>query len=127
MSLLLLLAAAAQTAAAPAQPAIPARQIGGYVSDADYPRALGRRGTGGTTGVRFLVDQRGRVTACEVAKSSGSGELDRIVCAIVQRRFRYQPARDAARRPVGQWRSMQWTWVPPGSIKIETDAKEFAR
>jgi periplasmic protein TonB len=127
VTLLLALVAAAQPTPSLPQPETAARHIGGYVSDADYPRRLGRRGVGGTTAVRFLVGERGRVTSCEVSVSSGSVELDRIVCNVVQRRFRYEPARDARRRPVGQWRTLTWRWIPPGSISINTDAAEHNR
>ena len=72
-----------------------ARKLGGRLSDSDYPRAARRAGAQGTVFVRFLVDPDGRVGRCTVTRTSGNADLDAATCSLIQRRFRYAPARDA--------------------------------
>jgi len=125
MSLLLGLVLAAQPA--PAQSPVPisnARPMSGHISDQDYPVRLARRRVHGTTAVKFLVNERGRIAACEVTASSGSAELDAIVCRLLQRRFRFEPARLAGGKRVSQWLGSRWTWAPPRNINLE--APSFA-
>ena len=110
--------AALQGAAPAPQIVQDARAVSGSIASTDYPRPQRSRGIGGTTEARLLVSERGRVTACTITESSRSAALDGAVCRIVQRRFRFQPARDATRRPVSQWLVTRWTWQPPGSIRL---------
>jgi TonB family protein len=116
---LLLATLAALQAAAPAPRIVQnARPVAGSISSTDYPRSEGRRGVGGVTGARLLVSERGRVTACSITESSRSAALDAAVCRIVQRRFRFQPARDAAGQRGSQWLVTRWTWRAPNNINL---------
>ena len=112
----MLAAAVAQPNAEP--PARDAILRAGEVSEADYPADLAQGNVGGTTIVRYRVAAHGRVDTCNVTESSGSPVLDRTVCMVIQRRFRYQPAADAAGRPTNQWFVTSWTWTPPASITV---------
>lgn len=80
--------------------AIGARQRGGRLVNADYPRAARLAGAEGTVFVRFTVGADGRARGCAVTRSSGNAELDATTCRLIERRFRYDPARDAEGRPV---------------------------
>ncbi|WP_109808525.1 energy transducer TonB [Sphingosinithalassobacter portus] len=80
--------------------AVAARRVRGAISPRDYPRQASRDGITGSVTVHLDVDARGRVTACSVARSSGSALLDSTTCRLAVARFRYQPARDAQGQPV---------------------------
>ena len=77
-----------------------ARLIEGELSRRDYPRAAKRAGIGGRVVVRIDVGTNGRVAACTIVKSSGNADLDETSCRLIKKRYRYEPARDAAGRPV---------------------------
>ena len=67
---------------------------------ADYPRWAWERGIGGTVGVRFTVALDGRVANCRITRSSGHRELDVWTCDLLQRRYRFAPARGEDGAPV---------------------------
>ncbi|MGK6325024.1 energy transducer TonB [Sphingomonas sp. DT-51] len=83
----------------------------GRLTDADYPRDVGEAGFQGTVTVKFLVWTDGRVRDCEVLRSSGNGDLDTTTCRLIQRRFRYDPSRDAQGRAVPAWILENHEWV----------------
>jgi TonB family protein len=94
-------------AAAPSRPAdipIPATRaranLPSFFSTEDYPQAALRNEEQGTVAFTADVSLDGRVTRCAVTTSSGSASLDGATCAIVQRRARFTPARDAEGRAV---------------------------
>ena len=76
-----------------------ARLIEGELSRRDYPPAARRAGIGGRVVVRIDVGTNGRVAACSIVQSSGNADLDETSCRLIKRRYRYEPARDAAGRP----------------------------
>ena len=76
-----------------------ARLISGRLRDSDYPRSA-RRGAWDSVSVRFTVAPNGRVVGCAVTKSSGNATVDATACRLIERRFRYRPARDSRGRPV---------------------------
>jgi protein TonB len=86
----------------------------GRLTDADYPRDIGDAGFQGTVAVKFLVWVDGRVRDCQVMKSSGNATLDATTCRLIQRRFRFDPSRDAEGRPVPAWivENHEWIIVP---------------
>jgi len=73
------------------------QRIAGALSDRDYPRDAGR--ASGTVAIAFRVRADGRVDQCRVLASSGAARLDALTCTLVEQRFRYRPARDAAGLP----------------------------
>ncbi len=75
-------------------------QIGGSIRSSDYPRQLRNRGTGGLVEVRFTVAPNGRVSRCEVTRSSGVIELDDLTCRLIQQRFVFRPSTDRSGRAV---------------------------
>jgi len=79
---------------------MPPRLVRGRLSDRDFPRAAANAGAGGTVEIIFNVEIDGRVTDCDIERSSGNRELDATTCRLVTERYRYQPARDARGRPV---------------------------
>lgn len=89
----------------------PPRQRRGRIRDSDYPRGAGEAGVGGTVGVRFVVEPDGRVSGCDVTRSSGSAVLDDTTCRLIVERFRYDPSRDPEGRPVRATIVQNHSWL----------------
>jgi outer membrane biosynthesis protein TonB len=100
---------------APERPRIRAVHVAGALSRKDFPKrawAGGRR----STIVHFDVRDDGTVGNCSVAQSSGDADLDGVTCALVQERFRYDPAQDGEGRATSDragWKQ-EW-WIEPRS------------
>lgn len=90
---------------------VPPRQIRGHLSFSDMPADLRARGVGGTVAVRYHVGTDGRVGDCAVTRSSGTAELDALTCRLIQQRFRFDPSRDAAGRPVRSAIVEDHSWI----------------
>jgi len=78
----------------------PPRHVRGRISDRDYPAGAGEAGVGGTVSVIYTVETDGRATHCAITHSSGSDELDETTCRLIEQRFRFEPSRDGAGRPI---------------------------
>lgn len=94
-----------------------ARLVKGRITNSDYPRAAADANAGGSVTVRFTIGTDGRVRGCTVTKSSGRADLDSTTCRLIEKRFRYKPARDAQGRPVESvtgWRQVWWLEGPGG-------------
>lgn len=78
----------------------PPRWLRGEVRGSDYPRDADRAALGAPMTVRFTVLPNGRVSSCTAIESSGSALLDDATCRAIERRYRYEPSRDSAGRPV---------------------------
>ena len=87
-----------------------ARLIRGRILDSDYPRSASRARAGGTVTVAFTVQTDGRASGCRVMKSSGNAELDSTTCALIERRFRYEPARGPDGKAVPSVTGWRQTW-----------------
>ncbi len=105
---------------------MPAQLRSGSVSDDDYPASALRAQAEGTTVVRHEIGPDGRVGQCVVARSSGNAALDSTACSLIQRRFRYRPAHNAAGNPVAEWRTNRIVWRLPAApvAATETDATD---
>ena len=91
----------------------PAGKTGNWVTTNDYPTRELREGQEGTTRYRLAINAEGRVTNCSVTSSSGSAGLDRAACDNLQRRARFEPARDeTGTRSAGSY-SGTVTWRIP--------------
>ena len=78
----------------------PPRQLRGTLRASDYPSVAFTSGTALRIAVRYLVEINGRVTDCDVTRSSGVAELDEITCRLIRERYRFRPARDERGEPV---------------------------
>ena len=56
----------------------------------------------GLVGVTIRVQPDGSVANCRIARSSGNGSLDSLVCQLTVRYVRFSPARDPQGRAVAQ-------------------------
>jgi len=97
----------------PIRRAAPKGRPGDFISDNDYPAGALRSGKQGTVQFRVDVLQDGRAGDCEITRSSGSDELDRATCVLIERRARFSPATDRDGNFVrGVW-SNQVRWQIP--------------
>ncbi len=83
----------------------------GTIRDRDYPRDASRERAGGEVEVRFTIEADGRVTGCRVTRSSGNAALDRRTCELIEARFRFRPATNAAGDAIASpygWRQRWW-------------------
>jgi protein TonB len=105
----------------------PARWIRGSITDDDYPRGAVEARASGTVFLRFVVAPDGRVSNCNVTRSSGRADLDATTCRLIMRRFRYRPARDARGNPIPDVITGNHEWhiqQRPGLIVIEEPDEE---
>ncbi|MET4896809.1 TonB family protein [Sphingomonadaceae bacterium jetA1] len=89
----------------------PPRRIRGRIKDSDYPAAAADAGASGTVQVRYFVNIDGRVSGCVVTRSSGNAALDEVTCRLIEKRYRYDPSRDADGRPVRSIIMVNQDWV----------------
>ena len=89
----------------------PPRWLRGRLRDGDYPPGLGESGVWGRVHVRYVVEPDGAVTHCAITRSSGSAVLDRTTCDLIERRFRYDPARDRFGRPIRSNLIESYEWL----------------
>ncbi|HEX8532748.1 MAG TPA: TonB family protein [Allosphingosinicella sp.] len=73
----------------------PVRWLRGRIYDSDYPSRSQGTGNREIVYLRFVVDRDGRVRNCAATRSSGNRELDETTCRLIEKRFRYRPARNA--------------------------------
>ncbi|MEO0440280.1 MAG: energy transducer TonB [Pseudomonadota bacterium] len=71
---------------------VPRGDIGRWVTVADYPPIAKRENRSGVTYYRASVSSIGRVSRCEIVRSSGHRDLDEKACSQVRRIARFRPA-----------------------------------
>ena len=79
----------------------PARRIS-KIPDREYRRLSATGIPSGVVGVTIRVNSDGSPSNCRVARSSGDGSIDRLMCDLTLRYVRFDPARDPSGRPVAQ-------------------------
>lgn len=98
------------TAAFKPKPPVPKNDPRKWVTTDDYPSRDLREGNEGTSAFRVVVGANGRVTACEIVRSSGHPGLDAATCKAVSARARFEPATDEnGEKVVGAYgNSVRW-------------------
>lgn len=86
--------------------------IAGALTNADYARTPHPRGAEGTVSIAFRVRSDGSVDHCRVTSSSGYPAIDAATCRLVEQRFRFRPALDAAGQPIDFTLRTDFTWEP---------------
>jgi protein TonB len=83
-------------------------------SNDDYPASALAAGAGGTAQAELTIGPDGRVTGCNLVRSTGNGALDSATCNILRRRAKFIPARDSNGNPTSDTiRTPSITWVVP--------------
>ncbi|WP_370174119.1 energy transducer TonB [Sphingobium abikonense] len=103
----------AASASEPAQRATPVGNPGTWVTSDDYPMEAMRQEIEGSTSFRLDINRDGIPTNCTTTSSSGSALLDDTACAKVMERARFNPAKDAGGRLVGDVYSTRVNWRLP--------------
>ena len=86
--------------------ATPATNPGSWLDVGDYPTELVRKGMQGLVMFRLGVDAEGKPTGCAIQQSTRPAEFDKVVCRNLIRKARFDPALDAAGKPMPSfWRS----------------------
>ncbi|MDL2339890.1 MAG: energy transducer TonB [Pseudomonadota bacterium] len=71
----------------------------GLFSDEDYPASAQSAGAEGTAQATLTIGADGRVSGCNLIRSTGNGALDAATCSILRRRAKFTPARDSNGNP----------------------------
>lgn len=79
---------------------VPRGEPGSWVTTQDYRSRWVNEGLTGTARFRLSVGKDGRVTGCEITRSTGHAALDSATCSLIQRRARFTPSKDGAGNPV---------------------------
>lgn len=94
------------------------RQVRGDLSFSDLPEELKGLGVEAVVGVRYVVQPDGSVTNCRIERRSVLPPVDALTCRLIERRFRFRPARDRYGRAVRAMIVESHTWY------IEADEPE---
>jgi periplasmic protein TonB len=65
----------------------------------DYPAAAQAAGAEGTAQAQLTIGPDGRVTGCNLIRSTGNSALDSATCNILRRRAKFTPAKDSNGQP----------------------------
>jgi protein TonB len=76
-----------------------ARWLGGGLSRGDYRTIRSFAVPKGSAAYAIRVDANGRAVDCRARQTSGSPNLDAMICDMLLLRLRFDPARDGAGRP----------------------------
>lgn len=79
----------------------PARRIS-RIPDREYGELAATGLRAGSVGVTIRVEPDGSVSNCRVARSSGNGYADALMCQLTVRYIRFDPARDPAGHAIAQ-------------------------
>ena len=94
-------------------PAAPRNGPIGWITNNDYPGSALRREEEGTARYSLTIGANGRVEDCRITGSTGSSQLDAATCRFIERRARFDPAKDADGKAVAGTYSGQVTWQIP--------------
>jgi TonB family protein len=96
----------------------------GSITEDDYPPLALRAEMQGETRTLITIGADGRISNCQILKSSGSALLDTHSCALVSARFVFEPALDAKGHPVETQAVQPVAWVIPESEPLSSPAAE---
>jgi protein TonB len=83
-------------------------------SNDDYPASAIAAGAEGTAQAQLTIGADGRVTGCNLTRSTGNGALDSATCNILRRRAKFTPARDSNGNPTSDtYSTPPIRWVLP--------------
>ena len=106
--------------------ATPSNDPRAWIGVDDYPASAMRAQQQGTVAVKLFIDQTGRVAACTITQSSGSGELDAATCALMTRRARFAPRPLARGAQFAGIYAKRTRWVFPGTENAAVPRRSLA-
>lgn len=75
--------------------AYPKNDPGDWITTSDYPSSAVRRNHQGAIAFRLSVDAEGKPTQCHIQGASEPAEFNDLVCSLLRKRARFDPALDA--------------------------------
>jgi TonB family protein len=84
-----------------------------WITPDDYPPAALRVDAEGLVRVLLSIDAGGNLAGCKVVQSSGNADLDATTCALLVRRAKFIPARDASGQPIAATAAENFRWAIP--------------
>lgn len=96
------------------RPPTPKNNPGSWVNDNDYPRDSLAAGNSGIVQFRLQVDESGKISSCRILQSFKPADFDKLSCDLIGRRARFDPALDAAGKPVKWFYVNSIRWVAGG-------------
>lgn len=85
------------------RPAVPASNPGRWMNISDYPLQMLNDGKQGIVHFRLIVDEAGKPKSCHIQKSTRPKAFEDAVCEGIMKRARFEPAFDAAGKPVASY------------------------
>lgn len=95
-----------------------------WFTEADRPQT----GESGSVSFKLMIDAQGIPQSCEITKSSGSENIDRLTCRLAVSRARFTPARrDGKPEPGSYFDDVHWLNRPgmPFTVSAGTTVFEF--
>lgn len=97
----------AQAVALPPPSSEPPTDVGGakpinaraWFTANDFPTSAVAAGHQGVVYVSVAIGVDGKISGCQVIKSSGFADLDAVPCPLLMRRARFKPALDEQKQP----------------------------
>ena len=93
--------------------ATPRNDPGRWVTESDYRTIWINREWTGTARFSLEINASGRVTGCEITRSTGHNALDNATCQLIAKRARFRPATDASGQAVASTYSNAISWELP--------------
>ncbi|MGB3711231.1 MAG: energy transducer TonB [Erythrobacter sp.] len=93
--------------------ASPKGNPGGWISNRDYRSSWINRGYAGTAGFALTIDAKGRIAQCAITRSTGHSVLDKATCDLLERRAKFNPAKDSEGKAVSGTYRNSVTWKIP--------------
>ena len=122
MSMVLFLIAAVTEGQAASRPVpVPDQNPATWFREDDYPGDLRTQAVGGIAVFTVTVGVNGRVKSCAIVATSGSAGLDKATCEILAVRASFQPATDAAGKPIEAEYSNSVRWEPPITFPFHSE------
>ncbi|MEO1044585.1 MAG: energy transducer TonB [Pseudomonadota bacterium] len=88
-----------------------------WITTTDYPMKAALDGNEGDIEAELFVSDDGKVTGCDIIKSSGDSRLDMATCRLLRKRARFKPALDEQRQPISASYIYSYSWrLPPPSL-----------
>ena len=97
------------------KPAIasPRNDPGRWITTNDYRTIWINREWTGTARFELRISASGRVTDCQITRSTGYSALDNATCSLIAKRARFEPATDASGNKVAGSYSSSIRWELP--------------